>query len=67
MSKSMPDSSRIELTVERLDEGEVSPYLTDELRPGDQIELRGPVGGYFVWEPPQGLFSLLGVARVWCR
>jgi ferredoxin-NADP reductase len=51
---SAPDSSRIELTVERLDEGEVSPYLTDELRPGDQIELRGPVGGYFVWEPPQG-------------
>jgi len=51
---SAPDSPRIELTVERLDDGEVSPYLTDELRPGDQIELRGPVGGYFVWEPSQG-------------
>jgi ferredoxin-NADP reductase len=51
---SAPDSPRIELTVERLDDGEVSPYLWDELRPGDQIELRGPVGGYFVWEPPQG-------------
>jgi ferredoxin-NADP reductase len=51
---SAPDGTRIELTVERLDDGEVSPYLTDELRPGDQIELRGPVGGYFVWEPPQG-------------
>jgi ferredoxin-NADP reductase len=51
---STPDNPRIELTVERLDDGEVSPYLTDELRPGDQIELRGPVGGYFVWEPPQG-------------
>jgi ferredoxin-NADP reductase len=51
---SAPDNPRIELTVERLDDGEVSPYLTDELRPGDQIELRGPVGGYFVWEPSQG-------------
>ena len=39
------------MTVERLDDGEVSPYLTDELRRGDQIELRGPVGGYFVWDP----------------
>ena len=51
---SAPDGTRVELTVERLDDGEVSPYLTDELRPGDQIELRGPVGGYFVWEPAQG-------------
>ena len=51
---SAPDGSRIELTVERLDDGEVSPYLTDELRPGDLIELRGPVGGYFVWEPSMG-------------
>jgi ferredoxin-NADP reductase len=51
---STPDGSRVELTVERLDDGEVSPYLTDELRRGDQIELRGPVGGYFVWEPAQG-------------
>jgi ferredoxin-NADP reductase len=51
---STPDGTRIELTVERLDDGEVSPYLTDELRRGDQIGLRGPVGGYFVWEPSQG-------------
>ena len=51
---SAPDDSRIDLTVERLDDGEVSPYLTDELRPGDRIELRGPVGGYFVWEPSHG-------------
>jgi ferredoxin-NADP reductase len=51
---SAPDGSRIELTVERLEDGEVSPYLTDELRPGDTIELRGPVGGYFVWEPALG-------------
>jgi ferredoxin-NADP reductase len=48
------DGPRIELTVERLDDGEVSPYLTDELRPGDRIELRGPIGGYFVWEPTRG-------------
>ena len=51
---SAPDGTRVELTVERLDDGEVSPYLTDELRRGDQVELRGPVGGYFVWEPSQG-------------
>jgi ferredoxin-NADP reductase len=51
---SAPDGTRVALTVERLDDGEVSPYLTDELRPGDRIELRGPVGGYFVWEPSQG-------------
>jgi ferredoxin-NADP reductase len=38
------------LTVERLDDGEVSPYLVDEVREGDQIEVRGPVGGYFVWD-----------------
>ena len=50
---SAPDGVRIGLTVERLDDGEVSPYLTDELRAGDKIELRGPVGGYFVWEPTQ--------------
>jgi len=51
---SAPDDTRLELTVERIDDGEVSPYLTDELRPGDRIELRGPVGGYFVWEPSRG-------------
>jgi ferredoxin-NADP reductase len=48
---SAADGTRVELTVERLENGEVSPYLTDELQPGDRIELRGPVGGYFVWEP----------------
>jgi ferredoxin-NADP reductase len=40
----------VAITVERLDDGEVSPYLTEELRPGDTIELRGPIGGYFVWD-----------------
>jgi len=51
---SAPDGTRLELTVELVDDGEVSPYLTEELRAGDRIELRGPVGGYFVWEPAQG-------------
>jgi ferredoxin-NADP reductase len=51
---SAPDGTRLELTVVHIDDGEVSPYLAGELRPGDQIELRGPVGGYFVWEPPDG-------------
>jgi ferredoxin-NADP reductase len=50
---SPPDGTRVELTVERVDDGEVSPYLTDELVTGDRIELRGPIGGYFVWEPSQ--------------
>jgi ferredoxin-NADP reductase len=45
---------RVELTVERIDDGEVSPYLLDELHEGDLLELRGPVGGYFVWEPDLG-------------
>ena len=48
---SAPDGSRVELTVERLADGEVSPYLTDELRPGNLLELRGPIGGWFVWRP----------------
>ena len=51
---SAPGGTRLELTVVRIGDGEVSPYLTDELQPGDQIELRGPVGGYFVWEPGDG-------------
>ena len=42
------------ITVERLDDGEVSPYLTEEARPGDLLEVRGPIGGYFVWEPAFG-------------
>jgi len=46
---SPPERERLELTVERLDDGEVSPYLVGELRAGDRLELRGPIGGYFVW------------------
>ncbi len=56
------DGQRVTLTVERLEDGEVSPYLVDELRVGDQLELRGPIGGYFVWEASLGgpLFLIAG-------
>jgi ferredoxin-NADP reductase len=47
------EGGKVELTVQRLDDGEVSPYLTDVLEVGDQIELRGPVGGWFVWRETQ--------------
>ncbi len=46
---SAPEDPRLALTVERLDDGEVSPYLVDVMEPGDELELRGPVGGWFVW------------------
>jgi ferredoxin-NADP reductase len=46
-----PPGDPVAITVERLDDGEVSPYLVDELRDGDQVEIRGPIGGYFVWDP----------------
>jgi len=48
---SAPEDAYLMLTVERLDDGEVSPYLAGELRVGDRLELRGPIGGYFVWNP----------------
>jgi ferredoxin-NADP reductase len=51
---SAPEDEQLVLTVERLDDGEVSPYLVGELRPGDGLALRGPVGGYFVWEESLG-------------
>src|SRR5687768_4986313 len=47
---SAPEDDRVMLTVERLDDGEVSPYLTDVLQVGDRLELRGPIGGHFVWD-----------------
>ena len=51
---SAPNSKgRVELTVERLPNGEVSPYLTQELAVGDRLELRGPIGGWFVWRAQQ--------------
>jgi ferredoxin-NADP reductase len=46
---SAPEDSRLAITVERLEDGEVSPYLVGELKVGDKLELRGPIGGYFVW------------------
>ena len=51
---SAPENGRVELVVERLDDGEVSPYLADELRAGDGLELRGPIGGWFAWDAEEG-------------
>jgi ferredoxin-NADP reductase len=51
---SAPGEGRLALTVERLDDGEVSPYLVDEMSPGDVLELRGPIGGWFVWDAHDG-------------
>src|SRR5262249_11141900 len=51
---SAPDAhAQIELTVERLPDGEVSPYLTQVIAPRDSVELRGPIGGWCVWRPEQ--------------
>jgi ferredoxin-NADP reductase len=51
---SAPEAADVELTIERIADGEVSPYLTDELREGDQLEIRGPVGGHFTWRVEDG-------------
>jgi ferredoxin-NADP reductase len=51
---SSPEDVRLALTIERIDDGEVSPYLTEELRVGDAIELRGPIGGFFTWKSENG-------------
>jgi ferredoxin-NADP reductase len=61
-----PEDEYLVLTVERLEDGEVSPYLVEELRSGDELELRGPIGGYFVWEESLGgpLFMLAGGSGV---
>lgn len=56
-SLSAPD--RVELSVQRIPDGEVSPYLTDVLGVGDPVEIRGPVGGWFVWRPGAGRDVLL--------
>src|SRR3984957_1434052 len=45
-----PPGAPVAITVQRLDDGEVSPYLPGELRAGDELEVRGPIGGYFVWD-----------------
>ena len=51
---SAPEDEHLVITVQRLDDGEVSPYLTETLVPGDELELRGPIGGYFVWQEALG-------------
>jgi ferredoxin-NADP reductase len=57
---SAPNSRFLELTIERLDDGEVSPYLTGVVQPGDVFELRGPIGGYFIWLPQlRGTLALI--------
>jgi len=59
---SAPDDREIELTVQRIDDGEVSPYLTQTLERGYPLELRGPIGGWFVWDParPEPVLLLAG-------
>lgn len=61
---SAPEESAISLSIERIEEGEVSPYLAMEARRGDRFELRGPIGGYFVWTRATGgpLFLVAGGA-----
>ncbi|GAB2451340.1 ferredoxin-NADP reductase [Conyzicola lurida] len=67
-------TDHLELAVDRLPDGEVSPYLVDDLLPGDQLEVRGPLGGWFVWRPEQtepvqligggsGIVPLVAIAR----
>jgi len=59
---SAPEDGDPAITVERLDDGEVSPYLVDDAQPGDVVEVRGPVGGWFVWMADRGgpLFLVAG-------
>jgi ferredoxin-NADP reductase len=63
---SPPEDPHVALTIERIEEGEVSPYLVSEIRPGDRFELRGPIGGHFVWTASQGgpLFLIAGGSGV---
>jgi ferredoxin-NADP reductase len=59
---SAPEDPDVELTIERIEDGEVSPYLAGDVRKGDKFELRGPIGGYFVWTAALGgpLFLVAG-------
>jgi len=58
---SAAEGMRIKVTVEQVPDGEVSPYLTTQAAPGDRMEIRGPVGGWFVWRPDQpGPVQLVG-------
>ena len=51
---SAPEDARVAITVEKIEDGEVSPYLVDEVRVGDRLEVRGPIGGYFTWTANDG-------------
>jgi ferredoxin-NADP reductase len=73
---SAPGAELLELAIERLDDGEVSPYFHEVARPGDSIELRGPIGGHFIWRPEDdgplaligggsGVVPLMAMARAW--
>jgi ferredoxin-NADP reductase len=73
---SAPGNPDIELVIERLDDGEVSPFFHDVARPGDTIEVRGPIGGHFVWRPQDGgpilligggsgVVPLMSITRAW--
>ncbi len=75
---SAPDDPGLAITVERIDDGEVSPYLAGEARAGDEFELRGPIGGYFVWDVGaggplllvaggSGVVPLMAMIRHWRR
>ena len=75
---SAPEDEGLMLTIERLDDGEVSPYLTDVIAPGDELELRGPIGGYLVWDASQsgplllisggsGIVPLRAMLRHWAK
>jgi len=63
---SAPEFPHLTITIERIEDGEVSPYLASEVRPGDRFELRGPIGGYFVWTVATGgpLFLIAGGSGV---
>ena len=63
---SAPEAKNVILTVERIEDGEVSPYLSIDVQAGDQFELRGPIGGHFVWTVSQGgpLFLIAGGSGV---
>jgi ferredoxin-NADP reductase len=73
---SAPGSEEIELAIERLDDGEVSPFFHDVARAGDTIEVRGPIGGHFIWRPQDGgpilligggsgVVPLMSIMRAW--
>jgi ferredoxin-NADP reductase len=73
---SAPTSDEVELAIERLDDGEVSPYFHDVAQPGDTIEVRGPIGGHFVWNGADGgpvlliaggsgIVPLMAIVRDW--